>query len=72
MEISKGPEIIEVPNVIGETIAAARNLLQGLGFKVVIDTDQLKSNYGIAKVKKQNPIGLTKLKFGDTVIIISR
>lgn len=72
LEISKGPEIIEVPNVIGETIAAARNLLQGLGFKVVIDTDELKSNYGIAKVKKQNPIGLTKLKYGDTVVIISR
>ncbi|MFM7014363.1 MAG: Stk1 family PASTA domain-containing Ser/Thr kinase [Actinomycetota bacterium] len=72
LEISKGPEIVKVPNVVGETIAAAKNLLESLGFKVVIDTNQLSSNFGIAKVKKQNPGSGVELRYGDSVTIISR
>lgn len=72
LEISLGPEIVTMPNVVGETIAAANTLLEGLGFKVVIDTNQLSSNFGIAKIKSQNPKPLTQLRVGDTVTIISR
>lgn len=70
--VSKGPEIVAMPSVVGETIAAARSLLRNLGLEVVIDTNQLSSNFGVAKVKRQSPSPSTQLRKGDTVRIISR
>ena len=72
LEISKGPEIVAMPSVTGETIAAAKTLLENLGLRVVIDTNQLSSNFGIAKVKSQNPRAGVELRVGDSVTIISR
>ena len=72
LEISKGPEIVTMPNVTGETIAAAKTLLENLGLRVVIDTNQLSSNFGIAKVRSQNPRAGEQLRVGDSVTIISR
>ena len=72
LEISKGPEIISMPNVKGETIAAAKTLLENLGLRVVIDTNVLSSNFGIAKVKSQNPKAGIEIRVGDSVTIISR
>ena len=72
LEISKGPEIIEMPNIIGETIAAAKTVLESIGLRVVVDTNQLSSNFGIAKVKRQSPAAGTQLRVGDSVTIISR
>ena len=72
LEVSKGPEIVIMPNVVGETIEAAKILLENLGLRVVIDTNQLSSNFGIAKVKRQTPSSQTELRVGDSVTIISR
>jgi serine/threonine-protein kinase len=72
LEISKGPEIVIMPNVVGETIAAAKTVLDNLGLRVVIDTNQLSSNFGIAKVKNQSPTAGTEARVGDSVTIISR
>jgi serine/threonine-protein kinase len=72
LEISKGPEIVVMPNVVGETIAAAKALLENLGLLVVVDTNQLSSNFGIAKVKLQSPAAQTEVRVGDSVTIISR
>jgi eukaryotic-like serine/threonine-protein kinase len=72
LEISKGPEIVIMPNVVGETIAAAKTLLENLGLRVVIDTNQLSSNFGIAKVKNQTPPSGSQTRVGDSVTIISR
>ena len=72
LEISKGPELVEMPNVQGETIAAAKTLLENLGLRVVIDTNQLSSNFGIAKVKRQSPAPGIQVRVGDSVTIISR
>lgn len=72
LEISKGPEIIEMPELSGETLSAAVTLLESLGFKVTVDTNQLKSNWGIAKVKAQRPESGSKIRFGDPVTVISR
>ena len=72
LEISKGPEIVIMPNVVGETIAAAKTVLENLGLRVVIDTNQLSSNFGIAKVKNQSPTAGTEARVGDSVTIISR
>jgi serine/threonine-protein kinase len=72
LEISKGPEIVIMPNVVGETIAAAKALLENLGLLVVVDTNQLSNNFGIAKVKRQTPEAQTQIRVGDSVTIISR
>ena len=72
LEISKGPEIVIMPNTVGETIAAAKTLLENLGLLVVVDTNQLSSNFGIAKVKRQSPEAGSEIRVGDSVTIISR
>jgi eukaryotic-like serine/threonine-protein kinase len=72
LEISKGPEIVIMPNTFGETIAAAKALLENLGLLVVLDTNQLSSNFGIAKVKRQTPEAGSEIRVGDSVTIISR
>lgn len=72
LEISKGPEIVTMPNTVGETIAAAKTLLENLGLLVVVDTNQLSSNFGIAKVKRQTPEAGSEIRVGDSVTIISR
>jgi eukaryotic-like serine/threonine-protein kinase len=72
LEISKGPEIVIMPNVVGETIAAAKTLLENLGLRVVIDTNQLSSNFGIAKIRSQNLSAGSEARVGDSVTIVSR
>lgn len=72
LEISKGPEIVILPNVVGETIEAAKTLLENLGLRVVIDTNQLSSNFGIAKVRGQTPSSGSEARVGDSVTIVSR
>lgn len=70
--VSKGTNILTMPKVVGETISAAKSLLEGLGLRVTVDTNQLTSKWGIAKVKKSTPVVGTKLRVGDSVTIISR
>jgi serine/threonine-protein kinase len=61
-----------MPKVVGETISAAKTLLESLQLRVLVDTNQLSSKWGIAKVKKVSVPQGTKLRIGDTVTIISR
>ncbi len=72
LEVSKGPEFVTMPNVVGETVLAARNALQALGLTVEIDTDQLSSRYGIVKVTKQTPTASTRVRVGSEVTISTR
>jgi serine/threonine protein kinase len=72
LEISKGPEIVTMPSTVGETIAAAKALLENLGLLVVVDTNQLSSNFGIAKVKRQSPEPGSEVRVGESVTIVSR
>jgi serine/threonine-protein kinase len=70
--VSKGSQKVVMPKVVGETIAAAQSLLQAIGLRVVIDTNKLQSQYGIAKVKKVSVAPGVTLRKGDSVTIISR
>ena len=72
LTVSKGPEFVAMPNVVGETVAAARNALQALGLTVVIDTDQLSSRYGIVKVSRQTPAASSRVRVGSEVTIFTR
>ncbi len=70
--VSKGPNIVIMPKVVGETILAAQTLLKSVGLVPVVNTDQLQANWGIAKVKRSNVAVGTKLRAGDSVTISTK
>ena len=70
--ISKGPNIVIMPKVVGETVLAAKALLEAAGLHVVVNTDQLQSNWGIAKVKRASESVGAKLKAGYSVTISTK
>jgi eukaryotic-like serine/threonine-protein kinase len=70
--VSKGPNVVIMPKVIGETVLAAKALLEGAGLTVIVNTDQLQSKWGIVKVKRTSAAVGTKLKAGDSVTISTK
>jgi serine/threonine-protein kinase len=72
LTVSKGTNVVVMPKVIGETIIAAKTLLESLGLRVTVDTNQLTSKWGIAKVKRASASQGIKLRVGDSVTIVSR
>jgi serine/threonine-protein kinase len=72
LNVSKGPEFVTMPNVVGETVAAARNALAALGLSVQIDTDQLSTRFGVVKVTRQNPAASSRVRVGAQVTIYTR
>ena len=69
--VSKGSDIVVMPKVVGETIRASKTLLESLGLVFVVDTNQLSSNWGIAKVKKVSVAPGVQLRVGDSVKLSS-
>jgi serine/threonine-protein kinase len=72
LNVSKGPEFVTMPNVVGETVAAAENALKALGLSVTVDTDQLRSRFGVVKVTRQNPAASSRVRVGAQVTIYTR
>jgi serine/threonine-protein kinase len=72
LDVSKGPEFATLPNMVGETVAAAKRALEALGLAVTVDTDQLTSSYGVVKVARQSPDPGQKVRVGSTVTIYTR
>lgn len=70
--VSKGPNVVTVPNMIGQTILAAKSALETLGLKVIVNTDQLTTKWGIVKVKKQSAPAGTQLRVGDSITISTK
>ena len=70
--ISKGPNLVIMPKVIGETVLAAKALLESAGLNVIVNTDQLQSKWGIVKVKRSSEVVGAKLKAGYSVTISTR
>ncbi len=70
--VSKGSNLVVMPKVVGETIAAAQSALKSLGLVVVVDTDKLSSQWGIVKVKSASAKAGSQLRRGDRVTIVSR
>jgi serine/threonine-protein kinase len=69
--ISRGPDLVQVPDVVGNNIQAAKNELEGLGFVVVVDTILPEKFWSTepAQVTAQDPAGGTSIKRGSTVTI---
>ncbi|MFM6939913.1 MAG: Stk1 family PASTA domain-containing Ser/Thr kinase [Rhodoluna sp.] len=70
--ISKGPNLVIMPKVVGETVLAAKALLESAGLSVIVNTDQLQSKWGIAKVKRASEAVGAKLKAGYSVTISTK
>ena len=70
--VSKGPNIVTVPNMIGQTVLAAKAALEGLGLRVVVNTDQLTSRWGVVQIKRQSAPPGTQLRVGDSITISTK
>jgi len=65
--VSKGPVLVEVPNVRGMGLQAATDRLQGAGFRVQVRHASLY--VGVMYVVGTDPSGGTKARKGSTVIV---
>lgn len=70
--VSKGTNQVTVPNVVGQRILAAQDMIKALGLKVVVDTNLPTGQWGTKNVKSTNPVAGTVLRVGDTVTLIAR
>ena len=70
--VSKGPNIVTVPNMIGQTVLAGKAALEGLGLKVVVNTDQLTTRWGVVTIKRQGAAAGTQLRVGDSITISTK
>jgi serine/threonine-protein kinase len=69
--ISRGPDLVQMPDVIGDNIAAAKSELESAGFVVTVDTviQQIFWSFPPAQVTDQDPEGGTMIKRGSEVTI---
>jgi serine/threonine-protein kinase len=70
--VSKGPNIVTVPNMIGQTVLAGKAALEALGLKVVVNTDQLTTRWGVVTIKRQGATAGTQLRVGDSITISTK
>lgn len=71
LEVSKGPEIVAVPDVTGQTLSDAEETLADAGFKVASDVSYIyDSNVGKGRVIQQIPKAKTKEKQGMEVTLV--
>lgn len=68
--ISKGPEMISVPNVIGKSEADATNILQSAGFTVVSNDIPAPTSQDVGMVVTQDPNAGTQEKKSNANITI--
>lgn len=66
---SVGPELIQLPNVIGQEVAAATAQLQGVGF-VVHPVEEPNETYPPGRVHNMNPAPNTQVTQGSDVEIL--
>lgn len=71
--VSRGPELVEVPDLVGETIADAKEILEGLGFDVEVRSEFPESDWdrSFARVTSLSPSSGQEIAKGSLVIIRS-
>ena len=68
--VSKGPDLVTVPNVVGKSIKDAIAVLEAAGFGFSTEVDQ--ELWDAKAVRSQNPAGDSKAKRGSVVTISNR
>ncbi len=73
LQVSRGPRLVEVPNVIGDTIASAKAQLEALGFDVDVNSRFSESDWDrdIAEVTSTNPTAGQEVPRGTTIVLRS-
>ena len=71
--VSRGPELILVPDVIGDTIAEAKATLEALGFEVEVRSEYPESDWGrsFARVTSMDPSAGQEVVKGITITLRS-
>lgn len=71
--VSRGPELVRIPDVVGETIAQAKATLEGLGLTVEVRSDFPESEWdkAFARVTSTEPIDGQEVPKGTRVIVRS-
>lgn len=72
LTVSKGTDKVTLPNVVGNRILAAQDILSNLGLKSVVDTNLPNSQWGLKNVKSTNPPAGTVVRIGDTITLGAR
>jgi beta-lactam-binding protein with PASTA domain/predicted Ser/Thr protein kinase len=67
LKVSKGPQPIAVPNVVGQSVESASSILQGAGFAVA--TKRVDDNSAKGTVVDQNPAPGTSQVPGTTITL---
>jgi hypothetical protein len=58
--------------MIGQTVLAGKAALESLGLKVVVNTDQLTTRWGVVAIKRQGAAAGTQLRVGDSITISTK
>ncbi|MEV0223612.1 Stk1 family PASTA domain-containing Ser/Thr kinase [Streptomyces sp. NPDC050704] len=66
--VSRGSPV-DVPDVLGDDLADARQELEGLGLKVRIKSERINSDYDAGQIAEQAPNPDKRLAEGDTVTL---
>ena len=71
--VSRGPELIMIPDLVGETIADAKEILEGLGFEVEVRSEFPETDWdrSFARVTSLSPSSGQEVARGTLVIIRS-
>jgi len=71
--VSRGPELITIPNVVGDTIEVAKRKLEDLGLTVTVSTDFPESEWGkgFARVTSTDPAAGQAVPAGTRVTVRS-
>ena len=71
--VSRGPELVMIPDLVGETIADAKEVLEGLGFEVAVRSEFPESDWdrSFARVTSLSPSSGQEVAKGTLVIIRS-
>ncbi len=71
--VSRGPELVTIPDLVGETIADAKDILEGLGFEVEVRSEFPESDWdrSFARVTSLSPSSGQEVARGALVIIRS-
>ncbi|GGE89958.1 Stk1 family PASTA domain-containing Ser/Thr kinase [Mycetocola zhadangensis] len=71
--VSKGQDLVSVPDVAGKVLAEAKTQLEELGFSVKVISDVAEANWGfpLVTVDQSDPPAGTAIKRGSTVTLTS-
>lgn len=70
LTISKGPELFEIPDVIGQSWAAAQTSLTDLGFKPTLVAEEFHPEFAAGSIIEIDPPVFSQHPFGTTLLVI--